>query len=177
MDFLTKKAYVENINAAKYYLSIAQSKKEGERWNCVSVAVYSAFCVEAYINHVGALIKGDEWVAWDKDNHPSPEEKLKRLGVQLSLEESGNLTELFQLRNIVSHGRTVTVSKNVRKPQNSIKGAMTSLSSEFEARTMLKKVEALYVSAREIVSSINESTENLGEVELWGLGGGSFRTS
>ncbi|WP_415901165.1 hypothetical protein ACMXYR_08210 [Neptuniibacter sp. QD29_5] len=177
MEYLNKKAYAENIKAAEYYLSLAESSREGQRWNIISVIIYSAFAIEAYLNHAGISLRDNEWDSWDAENHPSPEQKLESLDVQLETEEAASFTELFQLRNMVAHGRSNVVFKSVRKPQNNIVGAMNNLSSEFEARTTLKKTKKLHKGARKIISQINESTLKSGSVELWNIGNGSLRTS
>jgi hypothetical protein len=176
MDYFTYNTYAENIKAAEYFIKMAKEHDLGRRWNTVGALAFAVFSIEAFINHAGEA-QDDMWRKWDRENRPNPEEKLKRLSVTLDVSIKEYFTELFQLRNMIAHGRTVTVKKKVRKPQNNLKGAMANLSSEFESRTTLKKVENLVSRAKDIVSFINDSTIKLSSHRLWSIGNGSLRTS
>ena len=164
------------MKAAEHFLTMAQEHKLGQRWNLVGSVVFSAFSIESFINHVGEE-QCDLWREWDTENRPNTEEKLKKLNVILDNSLKAQFTELFQLRDMIAHGRTITVEKNVRNPQNNLKGAMNNLSSEFESRTTLKKVPKLVSGAKNVIEFINNNTLNLSNDKLWSIGSGSLRTS
>ena len=176
MDYFTYKAYAENMKAAEHFLSMAEGNDLGQRWNLVGAVAFSAFSIEAFINHVGEE-QDEVWRKWDKENHPNTEDKLNKINVALDNKLKSQFTELFQLRDMIAHGRTITINKNVRKPQNNVKGAMNYLSTELESRTTLNKVSQLVSDAKEIIKFINIGTLRLSNHELWSIGGGSLRTS
>ena len=176
MDHFTYNTYAENMKAAEHFMSTAQEDSLGQRWNLVAAVAFSAFSIEAFINHVGEL-QIENWREWDSSIRPNTEAKLERLQVSLSKSSKVNFTELFQLRDMIAHGRTITISKNVRKPQNNLKGAINNLSSEFESRTTLVKVAALVSAAKEIIEFINSVTLCLGQHKLWSIGNGVLKTS
>lgn len=176
LDFFTYNTYAENMKAAEHFLAMAKEHDLGQRWNLVAAVAFSAFSIEAFVNHVGEQ-QDEYWRTWDKQNHPNSEAKLEKLGIALDEKLKSQYTELFQLRDMIVHGRTITVKKKVRKPQNNLKGAMINLSSEFESRATLEKVSKLVSGAKEIIKSINDSTLILSNHKLWSIGGGSLRTS
>jgi len=180
MDYLSKNTYAENIKAAEHFLSMANKHDLGRRWNIIATITFCAFSIEAYLNHVGETTAGDEWVQWDKDTHPSPRNKLNRLipkelkfnHMQLSM-----FSEIFKLRDMVAHGRNILTKKVVKRPQNNLKGAMNNLSSRFEARTTLKKVNEILVNTKDIILVINNVTIKKTKTKLWSIESGSLRTS
>ncbi|MBQ0797802.1 MAG: hypothetical protein KBT63_00860 [Porticoccaceae bacterium] len=176
MDYFTYNTYAENIKAAEHFVSMAQEHSLGQRWNLVAAVAFSAFSIEAFINHVGKE-QDDDWHEWDKIDRPNYEQKLKKLNVNLNGELKHHFAELFQLRDMIAHGRTISVSKKVRKPQNNLKCAMGNLSSEFESRTTLSKVNILVAEAKNVIAFINTETICLDKNKLWSIGNGSLRTS
>ncbi len=176
MDYFTYNTYAENVKAAEHFLAMANEHKLGQRWNLVGSVVFSAFSIEAFLNHVGEEQDG-AWKDWDTKNRPNSEAKLMRLNITLNKNLKAQFTELFKLRDMVAHGRTITVAKNVRNPQNNLKGAINNLSSEFESRTTLKKVTELVLGTKKIIEFINNSTLELSNHKLWSIGSGRLRTS
>jgi len=179
-DFYTRNTYAENIKAAEYFLKMATDHELGERWNLVAATAFCAFAIEAYLNHVGEISEGLEWSQWDKECHPKPRDKLIRLvGDKLNdnHEPFSEFGEIFELRNTIAHGASITVTKAVRKPQNNIKGALKNLSSEFESRTTFKKVNKLLNSSKSMIIMINKCTLKVSDHELWRIGYGSLKTS
>jgi len=180
MDYLSKNTYAENITAAEHFLKMADEYDLGRRWNIVASIIFCAFSIEAYLNHIGEAIDGENWIGWDKNNHPSPKEKLDRLvphDIDFNNEPFSEFSEIFQLRNMVAHGRPVTVEKAVRKPQNNLQGALNNLSSEFESRTTLNKAKKILGNTKSIIAGINDATIKTTKHELWRIENGSLRTS
>lgn len=181
MDYLSKNTYAENIKAVEHFVNMANEHDLGQRWNIIAAIVFCAFSIEAYLNQAGEAIGGDTWINWDKDKHPSPRNKLDRLVSSKKLdfvsEPFSEFSEIFELRDMMAHGRPVIVKKEVRNPQNNLKGAMNNLSSGFEARTTLKKMNGILDSTKGIILIMNNFTMMKKKTELWSIGNGSLRTS
>jgi len=179
MDYLFKNTYAENIKAAEHFIKMANEHSLGQRWNIVAAIVFCAFSIEAYLNQLGEAIEGDIWIDWDKEKHPSPRNKLDRLIIEkinFDIEPFNEFIEIFQLRDIVAHGRPVIIKKTIRKPQNNLQGAMNNLSSDFESRTTLNKAIKILNNTKNIISHINEITLKKTKNELWSIGNGSLCT-
>lgn len=175
MEYLTYNTYAEHMKAAEHFLSLAKLESTGRRWNIVGTIAFAAFTIEAFINHVGATLYSS-WDEWDSKNRPNNEEKLEKLDIELSKDMKTTFSELFKLRDIIVHGKTITEQKNVRKAQNNLKGAMGNLSSSFESRTTLNKACNLILESKDIISHINTNTISLSNQKLWSIGNGLVRT-
>jgi hypothetical protein len=105
----TSYSYVTLQNAAKYALEAARNSKEGRFFNSLSAMLYSAFSLEAYLNHLGK----SEFQNWEKiERYKSPRQKLDML-----VEKSGynpdfskrpfdTFEKIFDFRKKIVHGKT-----------------------------------------------------------------------
>lgn len=95
--------------AADFTLEQAINSEEGDFYNCLCSIVMNAFCLEAYVNHVGM----DRFPDWDE--YASPLNKLERVAKAVDIEidygkrpfQSVKLTNKF--RNSLAHGRTAVL--------------------------------------------------------------------
>ena len=94
------------FQVARFSLKQAEGKVEGSFHNRTSSMVFSAFTLEAYLNHVGQQLV-PEW----EEFAPS-RKKLNRILQQLnfivdfSARPFSSFAPLFEFRNILAHGRT-----------------------------------------------------------------------
>ncbi len=103
--------YVYLYDMATYSRDQAEADEEGRFFNCMNAVVYSAFCVEAYLNHVGPLVLP----CWDKEecgiDKFSPQAKLclicDRLGltVDVSRQPFQSFRAVFKFRNLIAHAK------------------------------------------------------------------------
>jgi len=99
--------YGRLLQVARQGLRQAKAEKEGSVHNLVSSIVFSAFSVEAYLNHVGAMLYPSEW----KDRLPT-RKKLEFLSQKLGLTPDflerpfSSFDAMFRFRNCLAHGRT-----------------------------------------------------------------------
>jgi hypothetical protein len=83
--------------------------EEGSFYNCMTAELFSAFCLEAYLNHLGAQ-KIPYWESVEKKLGPS--EKLEIICHEIGLKPDfgrkpfQSFRILFQLRNSLVHGKT-----------------------------------------------------------------------
>jgi hypothetical protein len=113
------KTYVYMFNAAQ--LSIEEAKSEQRTdvvfYKCMTAIVFLAFCLEAYLNHLGAeLIEN-----WEDDfKRLSPRGKLRLLmskygKVNLNTHPFQSFSKIFEVRNQLAHGKTVWVAEKYPK--------------------------------------------------------------
>lgn len=104
---------------AKHALANAESGRDGAMWDRVMVVLASAFFMEAYLNHVGAILFED-WETLLPDTKPkawfSPDEKLRLICGKLKIAIDGRgkrhraFVDAFQVRKALVHGRNESLS-------------------------------------------------------------------
>lgn len=106
--------YAELWHGSRVLLERAQADPKGCYWLWMASLVFSAFSLEAYLNHIGSKL----FRSWNALERLSPEEKLLVVCEKLNLEfDSGvrplnTIRQLFKFRNDVAHGKTVTVRED-----------------------------------------------------------------
>jgi len=105
-------SYVTLQNAAKYALETALKSEEGRFFNSLSAMLYSAFSIEAYLNHLGK----SEFQNWEKiERHKSPKQKLDMLVEKrgyrpdFSKRPFDTFDKIFNFRKLMVHGKTESV--------------------------------------------------------------------
>jgi len=105
----TDKPYSTFANGAYFFYQKMQEVEEGKSFYIIGTMIFSAFVMEAYLNHVGKL-KIDNWEKIEKSL--SPKEKIKlfiekfNLIVDLGKSPFQTLHDLFQFRQLIVHGKT-----------------------------------------------------------------------
>ena len=95
--------------ACQHALELANKSEEGRLYNCMTAMLFSAFCIEAYLNHLGNQ-KVDYWHVLKKKL--SPEEKLniisKIIGCEVDYGKRPfqSFTEIFRFRNMLVHAES-----------------------------------------------------------------------
>ena len=90
-------------------LQEAKQKKEGWFYQCMISQLFSAFCLEAYLYHVGQK----KLAYWEKvERKLGPREKLEIITCEIGFKPDfgkrpfQSLDLIFTLRNLLVHGRT-----------------------------------------------------------------------
>jgi hypothetical protein len=98
-------------SGAKYMLKIAEESNEGQLYTLVASLIFSAFTLEAYLNHLGKLRNRE----WDEIERKYPKlEKYKlfataaNITVDFNVRPYCTLKELFEFRDRMAHGKTTT---------------------------------------------------------------------
>ncbi|MEO6338624.1 MAG: hypothetical protein ABIO39_01185 [Caulobacteraceae bacterium] len=104
--------YAELWHASDVVLTKGQADRQGSAWQYLSSLILSAFAFEAYMNHVGDA----HFPNWDDLERLGPMEKLRHLSLAFKIDLGSNgerplqtLRELIRLRNVLAHGRSVTL--------------------------------------------------------------------
>ncbi len=96
-------------SAARLYLKTGEGTEECQFYHCMSAILYSAFTLEAYLNHVGDA-QFQNWA--ERERKLTPREKLKlvadHLGVPINFgrEPFQSFRLAFCFRNLIAHGKT-----------------------------------------------------------------------
>ena len=105
----TSFSYVTLHNAAHFSLDEANKSEDGRFYHCLSAMIYSAFCLEAYLNHLGQI----EFSDWKKiERRKSPIQKLDMLSKNrnfspdLSKPPFDYFDKIFAFRKKIAHGQT-----------------------------------------------------------------------
>jgi len=105
----TSYSYVTLHNAAHYALEDAKNSEHSRFFNALTAMLYSAFSLEAYLNHLG----NSEFQNWEKiERSKSPKQKLDMLVDKrgfvpdYSKKPFDVFDEIFKFRKKIVHGKT-----------------------------------------------------------------------
>lgn len=85
----------------------AVSVKEGLFYNCMFSIVFSAFCIEAYLNQIGEKLFRN-WAEFERQSH---KKKLKKIAELLAFNPDfsslpfKSYDEIFGFRNLIAHAK------------------------------------------------------------------------
>ena len=140
-------------NGAKFMLKIAEESEEGQLYTLVASLIFSAFTLEAYLNHLGKL-RNKEWNEIERRHSKLEKYKLFAEAAQIKFDFSvrpyRTLKELFSFRDRMAHGRTTeeVISTCIdmhekRLPQIHEKNDWQVFATLETARQSIKDVELL----------------------------------
>ena len=96
---------------AKHMLELAEGSPDGQLYTITSALIYCAFTLEAYLNHLGKL----QHANWDEiERSYGKRRKFQMFAEAAHIEFDyahrpySTLVELFDFRDRMAHGRTVT---------------------------------------------------------------------
>lgn len=106
--------YVYLYSAAEWALEQAELTEEGRFYNCMSSNILSAFCIEAYLNHISSELLP----YWDDEVRKgiSTPNKLKIICYHLNLTPDfshrpfQSFKHILKFRNLTAHGTSVNIS-------------------------------------------------------------------
>ncbi|MDD2734563.1 MAG: hypothetical protein PHF56_11530 [Desulfuromonadaceae bacterium] len=122
----TVNTYTYLKSAAELNLKIAEKTEDGQLYYCMSSLMFSAFTLEAYLNHIGSELLP----SWQDVDRTSPRNKLNAVCSLLqfppdfSKEPYQSFVRIFKLRNTLAHGRTENIKGVWKKRIPQINGAI-----------------------------------------------------
>ena len=140
-------------SAVDMALDQAESTTEGSFYNCLFSIVMNAFCLEAYLNHIGSG-RFSDW-----DSTLSPLDKLKRITEEVGIKiDYGkrpfqSIKLVNQFRNELAHGKTEELNFSYQetfKPENKVKYPIAS----WEAKCNIKKAKQYRDDLESVVGHI-----------------------
>jgi hypothetical protein len=145
------------VKNAEISLNSARATEEGRFFHSMNVLVYSAFAMEAFFNHLGIHLHSD----WDsKERQMSKFKKLRKfkseLGLKGALEDEPfrSVTDAFNFRDLLAHGRTESIDKTetIELTQKELKQYMVG--SAWMDSCNLKTAERIFCNVRTVISSM-----------------------
>ena len=106
--------YAEMWHCSRVMLFNGQEYKTGSYWQFMASLVFTAFTMEAYLNHIGSKL----FKCWDDLESLSPPKKLKliceHLGIKADYSKRPyqSIKQLFKFRNEVAHGKSVKIKSD-----------------------------------------------------------------
>lgn len=106
--------YAEMWHCSRVMLYNGQEHKKGSYWQFMASLVFTAFTLEAYLNHIGQKL----FKCWSDVESLSPHKKLKLICEKLEIEPDYSkrpyqtIKKLFQFRNDVAHGKSVKLKSD-----------------------------------------------------------------
>lgn len=167
--------------AADFALKQAVAKDDGSFYNCLYSIVMSAFCLEAYVNHIGMkhFPDWDEWAKKPLDElkrRPSPLDKLERLaeanGIEIDYGRRpfSGIKSANWLRNQLAHGSTkvIKVSYTEKLPAGS---TPERTKAPWQEKCTKSHAKSCLDDLKEVITTIHEKYEP-GKIPLGILGHG-----
>ena len=101
-------AYVTLHNAAFYALQAAKESVDGRFFNCLTAMVFTAFSLEAYLNHLGTS-EFPDWVKFERNR--SPRQKLEMLTAKREYSPDFSKTPFGTFDHIFTFRKKIVVQK------------------------------------------------------------------
>lgn len=106
--------YVELWHASHVMLEKAKKDQDGSFHHVMASLTFTAFMMEAYLNHVGPQI----FKCWDDLERLSPLSKLNLIAEKLGVKKDKGerpyqtVSEVFKFRNTLAHGKSILLKSN-----------------------------------------------------------------
>jgi len=146
-------------SAAYWALEQAEGTEEGRFYNCMSSIILSAFCIEAYLNHIGSELLP----YWDEEvkRNLSVQNKLKIICHHLNMAPDylhppfQSFRHIVKYRNLLAHAITEKVSnKGIQIVSDGER--MRQPETWWEKRTNLKTAERWLADTESMITKIHK---------------------
>jgi len=141
-------------------LKEAKEIKEESYLNLMASLVFSAFTIEAYLNHLGAKII-PFWLTIERNLSPS--KKLEIIAVQMAKpidyghRPFQSFKSIFQLRDLLAHGRTEYLAEETI--QILADGDEPKLpKAEWQKQVTIEKVQRYFDDTKEIIEYLHSAS-------------------
>jgi hypothetical protein len=171
--------YAEMLHTARSLLIMGKNQEEGSFFQFMSSLVFSAFTLEAYLNHLGDKL----FRCWDKlERGLSPMDKLHiiaekiELNIDLGKRPFQSLNELFKFRNSLAHGKSEVVTEEKTISSNAVADYLfyTPL-TKWEEYCNQENASKALDDVEKIIAEIHHKANIDGEILFFGgLISGSF---
>ena len=109
------RTYAEMWHTSRVLLKLGKESPKGSYHHFIASLVFTAFTLEAYLNHIGPQI----FECWDSIERLSPKDKLNVVADKIGLEIDYGIRpwqvmkNLFGFRNDIAHGKSIKVNETI----------------------------------------------------------------
>jgi hypothetical protein len=152
--------YALLYEGARFAIEQAEGSEKGSFYNCMSSIILCAFCIEAYLNHVGSklLPYWDDKIKKDL----STESKLKivcervEVAVDFSEPPFQSFRTIRKFRNLMAHGKTEILSEQgIRKATEN--GQVQHFKTWWEEQCTIKTSKRMLEDTQAMVTAIHKA--------------------
>ncbi|MBN2043629.1 MAG: hypothetical protein JW757_01310 [Anaerolineales bacterium] len=112
--------YADLYAGNRHFLNLIDEKLSGPvvYYSCISVIVFSAFCLEGYMNHIGPNYFSTWYDEKTGENRKRPKEKLDLICEKIKYVPAfghrpfQSFMPIFQFRNLLAHNKTEILKGN-----------------------------------------------------------------
>ena len=175
----TVNTYAYMRAAASHSLDCGKRRERGSFYQFMSSLIFSAFTLEAYMNHLGSE-KVEYWKEIESIRHL---DKLKILYLTLDLDFDQSkrplqtITKLVKFRNFIAHGKTEKLSGSKVISTPSLKPGEEVVDAKFTQLCNSNEAEQALKDVIKIIEKLNSAADDSNTSFLWSLGGGGSVTS
>ena len=147
--------------AAGWEMEQAENNAEGRSYNCMASIILSAFCMEAYINHICRKLLP----YWDNQlkKNVSIENKLKIIchhlgfGTDFGKRPFQSFKTIFKFRNLIAHGETLRYTRS-HLQESPVQSPVLSEDEKawWEKQCELQNAKILFTDTKSMLCEINK---------------------
>lgn len=167
------------LHASKVILYIGQENIGGVFYQYMSSLVFTAFALEAYLNHIGEKLFG----CWDDLKRISPLGKLNVIAEKLGVEKDDGkrpfqtIKVLFDFRNDIAHGKTISLNDEyviIGTGEKLSNRMHKELQTEWEKYCNMRNAELAIKDVEKIIRGFHDKAGIMGidDDTLFSLGSG-----
>lgn len=161
----TTNTYVSLHSNASIALDEAIEIKDGQFFKTMTSIIFSAFTVEAYVNHI-LKDKLENWKEIEKYSAIEKVEKLYNI-LEINLDKSKrpiqSIQRMFDFRNMLAHGKTTTETKKFKIKKNiqdiSQKDLLGHAKSEWEKLNTLNNSKIFFEDMEKVIKLLHKEIE------------------
>lgn len=155
------KTYAEMWHTSQCLLEKGQENPKGSHHQFMGSLVFTAFTLEAYLNHIGPKV----FNCWEDMERLGPKEKLNILGERLKVTINYGLRpwqvmkQLFSFRNDIAHGKSkvIETSKVIPRQKYSDEHLGELIQTKWEKYCSLDNAKKAREDVEEIVHALHEA--------------------
>jgi hypothetical protein len=160
--------YADLAHGNRILLDRTKEKRDGYFYEAMASLIFSAFTLEAYLNHLGQLLLP----YWDQIEQIPPSQKLSVITSHLKAPRDDGkrpyqtLNELFRFRNAIAHGksRILKTTKVVEIDTDSI--PFDQMKSKEDEYCTIQNADRALKDVEEIIKSLHKLAKLPDEIEV-----------
>jgi len=170
--------YAYMYKSANHSLKCGIEEVEGSFYQFMSSLMFSAFTLEAYMNHLGS----ERIEYWEEIQSIRYLDKLKILYLNLGIEFDKSkrplqtVIQLVKFRNLMAHGKSESISGSIITDTPSRDPSVKVVETDWEKFCNVKEAQRVIEDIALIIESLNLASGG-SKFGLWSLGNGSGSTT